>query len=94
MARWAANVKTTLRRLGVDTSARLLRHAYALAAMNLHVFLGLPFVMSRRSSTSRRCVSSRPTRASHPASARVVDEHLCDGYQRGSGRAISSIAGT
>jgi hypothetical protein len=41
-AKWAAGVKTTLSRLGVDTSARLLRHAYALAAMNLHVLLAMP----------------------------------------------------
>jgi len=41
---FAASVKTSLSRLGADTSARLLRHAYALAAMNLHLFLDLPLV--------------------------------------------------
>jgi predicted acylesterase/phospholipase RssA len=41
-AKWAAGVKTSLSKLGVDTSARLLRHAYTLAAMNLHVLLGMP----------------------------------------------------
>lgn len=43
-AAWAASVGTTLRRLGEDTSARLLQHAYAQAAINLHVFLGFPLV--------------------------------------------------
>lgn len=41
---WAASVKTTLRKLGVETSARLLRHGYSLAAMNLHVFHDMPLV--------------------------------------------------
>lgn len=41
-ALWAATVKTSLSRLGVDTSARLIRHGYGLAAMNLHVFLDTP----------------------------------------------------
>jgi hypothetical protein len=41
---WATRVKTSLSRLGIETSARLLRHAYALAAMNPHVFLDMPLV--------------------------------------------------
>ena len=43
-AEWAAGLKTNLSKFGVENSARLLRHAYALAAMNLHVFLGYPLV--------------------------------------------------
>jgi predicted acylesterase/phospholipase RssA len=35
-------VKTSLSRLGDESSARLLRHAYALAMANLHVLLGYP----------------------------------------------------
>ena len=41
---WAAVVPTNLNKLGVDTAARLLHHAYTLAAMNLHVFLDFPLV--------------------------------------------------
>lgn len=43
-AAWAAGVKTTLSKLGVDVTARLLRHGYALTAMNLHLFLDMPLV--------------------------------------------------
>ena len=39
-----AAVPTTLSALGVETSARLLRHAYVLAMCNLHVALGLPLL--------------------------------------------------
>jgi len=41
---WAAAMPTDLSKWGVQHSARLLRHAYALAAMNLHVLLGFPLV--------------------------------------------------
>ncbi len=47
-ADWAAiakddpKVKTTLSALGIETSARLLRHAYVLSMANLHVILGFP----------------------------------------------------
>lgn len=41
---WAAGVSTNLSKLGEDTSARLLRHAYAIAAMNLHVFQDFPLI--------------------------------------------------
>jgi predicted acylesterase/phospholipase RssA len=43
-APFVASVKTNLSRLGVETSARILHHAYTLAAMNLHLLLGLPLV--------------------------------------------------
>jgi hypothetical protein len=43
-AAWAAGVGTNLSKLGVDTSARLLRHAYLLAAMNLHLFAGFRLI--------------------------------------------------
>ena len=43
-AGWASDVKTSLSRFDVSTSARLLRHGYALAAMNIHVFLDGPLV--------------------------------------------------
>ncbi len=39
---WAAGMPTNLNKWGVAHSARLLRHAYALAAMNLHVLLDFP----------------------------------------------------
>lgn len=42
--RFVSGVKTSLSRLGVETSARILRHAYALSTANLHLFLGLPLV--------------------------------------------------
>ena len=41
---FVSSVKTTLSKLGVETSARVLHHAYTLAAMNLHLFLGMPLV--------------------------------------------------
>jgi hypothetical protein len=37
-------VKTSLTKLGTERSAHLLRHAYLLAATNLHVILGYPLV--------------------------------------------------
>jgi hypothetical protein len=37
-------IRTTLRSLGQDTSARLLRHAYVTAMANLHVILGYPLL--------------------------------------------------
>lgn len=40
--RESAGIGTGLSRLGADVSARLLRHAYILAAVNLHVILGFP----------------------------------------------------
>lgn len=43
-AGFVSSVKTGLSSLGVETSARILHHAYTLAAMNLHLFLGLPAV--------------------------------------------------
>lgn len=43
-ARFVSSVKTGLSKLGVETSARILHHAYTLTAMNLHLFLGLPLV--------------------------------------------------
>jgi hypothetical protein len=42
MVRANQSVKTTLRRLGPEVSARLLRHGYALAMANLHVLLDYP----------------------------------------------------
>jgi predicted acylesterase/phospholipase RssA len=41
---WAAARPTDLSKWGVQHSARLLRHAYALAAVNLHVLLDFPLV--------------------------------------------------
>lgn len=43
-APFVAGVKTNLSKLGVETSARILYHAYLLAAMNLNLFLGLTLV--------------------------------------------------
>lgn len=43
-AEFSSSVKTTLSKLGVDASARVLRHAYALASANLHVLLGYPLL--------------------------------------------------
>jgi predicted acylesterase/phospholipase RssA len=40
--RESAGIGTGLSRLDADLSARLLRHAYVLAAVNLHVILGFP----------------------------------------------------
>jgi hypothetical protein len=41
---WAAGMPTNLSKWGIPPSASLLRHAYALATMNLHVLLGFPLV--------------------------------------------------
>src|SRR5439155_6313711 len=43
-AKWAARMPTNLSRWSVGDSARLLRHAYSLAAINLHVFLDFGLV--------------------------------------------------
>ncbi len=43
-ARFTSRIKTSLSKLGVADSARILRHAYTLAAVNLHVLLGYPLV--------------------------------------------------
>lgn len=43
-AEFAAGIGTNLSKLGVEKSARLIRHAYALAAMNLHVLLDYPLI--------------------------------------------------
>jgi len=43
-ADFVSSVGTNLSTLGVDTAARILRHSYTLAAMNLHLFLDLPLV--------------------------------------------------
>lgn len=43
-AGFVASVATNLSRLGVETAARIMRHGYAVAAMNLHVFLGFPLL--------------------------------------------------
>jgi hypothetical protein len=39
---FVSSVKTTLSKLGVADSARILHHAYVLATMNLHLFLDYP----------------------------------------------------
>ncbi|MDQ3985862.1 MAG: patatin-like phospholipase family protein [Actinomycetota bacterium] len=44
IAKKNAVVKTTLSKLGVEVSARLLRHGYALAMANLHVVRGYPLI--------------------------------------------------
>jgi predicted acylesterase/phospholipase RssA len=43
-AEFVSSVKTTLSKLGVEDSARIIRHAYILATMNLHLFLDYPLV--------------------------------------------------
>jgi hypothetical protein len=40
----SASTSTSLSKLGVEPSARVLRHAYALASVNLHVILGYPLL--------------------------------------------------
>ena len=43
-ARANSTVKTSLSKMGVDVSARLLHHAYVLAMSNLHVLLDYPLL--------------------------------------------------
>jgi hypothetical protein len=44
IANCSAGVATTFRRLGRETSTRLLRHGYVTAMANLHVILAYPFL--------------------------------------------------
>ena len=46
-------VATTLRKLGQAVSARLMRHAYMLAAANLHVLLEYPLPTSQQTEAGR-----------------------------------------
>ena len=53
IAQMDSAVATTLRKLGREVSARLIRHAYILAAANLHVLLGYPPPTQQQTSKQR-----------------------------------------
>lgn len=76
IAESSPKIKTTLSKLGVETTAQLLRHGYTLAMANCHVILGLPLFdvpdIDHFRQLATGIAASPPTPL--PAAAEVADD--------------------